>query len=38
MDPKLILTENQLKEIVEKGEPKSIMYDGKKYYMSKKKK
>ena len=37
MDPKLIQTENQLKEIVESGEPKSIMYDGKKYYMSKKK-
>ena len=37
INPKLIQTENQLKEIVESGEPKSIMYDGKKYYMSKKK-
>ena len=37
LNQKLIQTENQLKEIVESGEPKSIMYDGKKYYMSKKK-
>ena len=37
INEKLIQTENQLKEIVESGEPKSIMYDGKKYYMSKKK-
>ena len=34
MDQKL---NEKLNEIVESGEPKSIMYDNKKYYMSKKK-